>query len=104
MSTYDTNHVGMPVDRLVISMQVAGPFIRAEYFIKALREVQAKAHLVASGIVELSAADIFVLKMAAHFRNNDFSGTATLLPDDIMEILHPGWVKFREDALKEAAV
>lgn len=102
MTSYDRNHLGTPVKDLVISMQVAGAFMPAEFFIKALREVQTKSKLVAGGIEEFTATDIFVLKMAGRFRNNDFGGTATLLPDDVMEILHPGWVKAREDALKES--
>ena len=101
MSAYDTNHVGMPVGNLVISTHVGERFIRAEFFIKALREVQAKAHLVAAGVDEFTAADVFVLKTAAQFKHGDFRGKATLLPDDIMEILHPGWVQARENALKE---
>jgi len=96
----DTNHHGKPLGELVISMQVAGPFMPAEFFVKALREVQTKANLVAVGIEEFTAADIFVLKMAGRFKNNDFGGTATLLPDDVMEILHPGYVKSREEAAR----
>ncbi len=102
MSAYDKNYFGMPVSQLAISMHAGDSFIPAEFFVKALREVHAKAALVAVGIEEFTAADIFVLKMAGRFKNNDFGGTITLLPDDIMEILHPGWVKAREDAIKEA--
>lgn len=93
----DCNMHGVELGEIVISMQIGGPFIPAEFFVKAMREVQAKASLVAVGIEEFTAADIFVLKMAGRFKDNDFGGKATVLPDDIMEIMHPGWLKRRAE-------
>lgn len=89
------NFHGIDEEDIVFRMHDAT--ISGKQFFDAMRELQVKAQLVAAGLDEFNASEIFTLKMAGVFKNTAINGgTHTTLPDDIMMILYPTWKREKE--------
>ena len=91
------NAHGIDDSKLIISTNAER--IMAKPFIDALRDFQKRAPMFAAGVDEPTLSDKFVLQMARIFRDGHFGGTLTLLPDDIMEFLHPGYMVRQKERL-----
>ena len=84
-----TNRFGTEEKDLIFSLDnFDQTYLHAEKFINAIRYIRKKAHLVAIDLDEFSPSDLFVMQlMRLHFAH-DNGGTATTLPDDIIETLN----------------
>jgi hypothetical protein len=90
------NRHGVPNEDLVIRAHAIT--VRAKTFITALRDIQARAPLFPHGLDEPTPSDLFVMQMAAVFKVWTVApGTHTMLPDDIMEYLHPGFIEHQAE-------
>lgn len=63
-------------------------YLQAEKFINAIRYVRKKSHLVAIDLDEFSPSDLLVMQLMRLYLAYDNGGTATTLPDDIIETLN----------------
>lgn len=96
----ETNHLGYPVEDLVLP-HLCTQHASADPMLKALRHLIEKAKLVQAGLEELTPSDICVLRMAKLFyKDGDLSGKAVCPPDDVLELLYPGYPA-RRDALEK---
>lgn len=99
----ELNHLGYPVEDLVLPY-LCTSHPSAESMIKALRYLIKKAPVVRAGLDEFTPTDILTLRMAKLFyKDGDISGKAVCPPDDVLELLFPGYVAKRDAYEKEHA-
>lgn len=82
-----TNRFGTDEKDLIFSLEnFDQTYLHADKFINAIRYLQKKAQLVAIDLDEFSPSDVFVMQLMRLYFSYDNNGTATTLPDDIIEI------------------